>query len=169
MKRKLWIPLAGLILMALLATLPAFKCSEDPQKFSTVPEGFVDTPTRHFPFRAVAPDGTTIGVKERPNNEEGSLDYWREVFELEMVEGKGYKLTHTTDVTSKDGVPGKLMSFEVAHNETPFVYQLALYVTDKTIITVEAGAELARIERYQDAFNQVRNNLEVSVSAFEKD
>lgn len=172
MKRPLTL-ISGLVLLVMLAvgTQLAVKCSEEPTppSWSSVPEGFVNQPSGHFPFRAVAPDGTVIAVRERANEAKGDLDYWTEVFRLEMTEGKGYKLVETADVKSSDGVAGKLMRFEVAQDEIPFAYQLALYVTEKTIISVEAGVELARIDHYGAAFDTVRKDLDTRASFYHRE
>ena len=133
-------------------------CGE--KEWTRTPDGFVKVEgSSPFVYKAVAPDGSTIGIRYRENEEEGSLAFWREVFELELVQGKGYRLAGTTDVTSGDGVPGKLMMFEFAPGDTPYHYGLALYVTPKSIVTVETATELAKLERYRAAFEAARRDL----------
>ncbi len=129
------------------------------KEWTRTPDGFVKVDVSPFAFKAVAPDGSTIGIRYRENEEEGSLAFWREVFERELVQGKGYRLAGTTDVTSGDGVPGKLMTFEFAPDDTPYHYGLALYVTPESIVTVETATELAQLERYKAAFDAARREL----------
>ena len=132
-------------------------CGE--KEWTRTPDGFVKVDVAPFAYKAVAPDGSTIGIRYRENEEEGSLAFWREVFELELVQGKGYRLAGTSDVTSGDGVPGKLMTLEFAPDDTPYHYGLALYVTPKSIVTVETATELAKLERYKAAFEAARRDL----------
>jgi len=108
-------------------------CSEDAK--TLVPEGFVEQKDARFTFKAVAPDGTTIAVRERKNTEKGSLSFWGEVFKREMVEGKGYRLVETRDVTSSNGVAGQHFVFEVAVEDTPYTYWLEILVAEGTITT----------------------------------
>ena len=137
-------------------------CSEtDP--WAKAPEGFVEVQEGPFVFKAVSPDGSVIGVRHRLNKEEGDLAFWLEVFELEMVDAKGYKLEEKREVRSADGVDGVLMRFAYAQGDTPFHYGLAVFVTEKTIITLETATELGELERYNAAFEEALESVQVKL------
>jgi hypothetical protein len=141
--------------LALLA-LPS-GCGD--KEWTRTPDGFVKVDDGAFAYKAVSPDGSTIAIRHRGNEEEGSLAFWAEVFELELVQAQGYKLAAKAGATSADGVPGTMMTFELAQGDTPYHYGLALYVTPKSIVTVETATELSRLNRYQAAFDAARRAL----------
>jgi len=141
----------SLVVMLLLVLLSGIMLGCEGAK-TVVPEGFVEQKDSTFAFKAVAPDGTTIAVRQRQNEEKGSLSFWSEVFKREMVEGKGYRLVDTRDVTSSNGIAGQHFVFEVAVEDTPYTYWLALFVSERTITTFEAGTPSADLERHEVAF-----------------
>lgn len=157
--------LIGLVVVfAALAGL-AGQCgeAEKPKAWTATPKGFVQSPEGQFVYRALSPDGSVIGIRHRLNEQEGDLDFWTEVFELEMVQGKGYKLISKSDVQSRDDVDGRLMVFEYAQGDTPYHYELALYVTPKSLVSVEAATELANLERYKGGFEAARAELNATL------
>ena len=145
-----------LLWIVVLALLPLMACEDE---WTTTPEGFVEIEQAPFEYKAVSPDGSVIAIRHRPNEEKGDLDYWAEVFELELVDAKGYRLAEKSDVKSADGVLGRLLSFELAQGTIPFHYGLAIYVTDESIVTLETATELASLERYAEAFDEARKGL----------
>jgi len=154
--------LLGLALVFAALTSLAGQCGEPreaPVTWTATPKGFVQSPEGQFVYRALSPDGSVIGIRHRLNEQEGDLDFWTEVFELEMVNGKGYKELAKSDVTSKDGVKGRLMTFEYAQGDPPYHYELALYVTPKSLVSVEAATELASLDRYKVGFESARAEL----------
>jgi hypothetical protein len=147
----------GLLGVALLLGLAGAGCPK--KEWADAPEGFVEVKDGRFVFKAVAPDGSTIAVRHRGNPEEGDLDFWTEVFELEMVDGQGYRAAGKSDLQSGDGVAGRLLRFEYAAGDVPYHYGVALYVTGKSIVTVETAAELEKLPRYESAFEAVRTRI----------
>jgi|SRR5690606_15751592 len=158
MKKKVLL-IGGLVLLALIGGL-VWYFNQAPE-WTEVPEGFVEVDDARFAWKAVSPDGSVIAIRTRPNEGEGGLEFWREVFELEMVEGKGYRLVETEDVVSADGVDGSAMRFEFAQGDTPFHYGLAVYVTSEWIVTLETATELEALDQYAEAFDSARGALEV--------
>jgi hypothetical protein len=149
-----------LLVLVLALALSGCDCHKRGE-WTKPPEGFVKVAAGGFEWKAVAPDGSAIGVRYRQNGEEGSLAFWTEVFQLELVQAKGYRLGETTDVQSADGVPGKLLTFEFAQSDTPYHYGLAVFATKKSIVTVETATELRQLPRYAPAFEAARRELRV--------
>ncbi|MBI5499035.1 MAG: hypothetical protein HY907_02255 [Deltaproteobacteria bacterium] len=146
----------GVVALAFVAA----GCPRHEAEWTRTPDGFVKiSGPDAFAWRAVSPDGSAIAVRHRANEEEGSLAFWSEVFERELVEAKGYRLAGKSDVTSADGVAGKLLQLEFAQSDTPYHYGLAVYVSAKSIVTVETATELERLERYRPAFEAARREL----------
>lgn len=172
--RRGWPPLLLAFVMCFALVSLATKCEPEPEEeppawMTEVPEGFVEVdPQRPHVWRAVAADGSAVGVRYRANEEAGALDFWVEVFEREMTLGKGYRLARTTEVTSSDGVAGKVLMLELAEEDRPYHYGLAIYVTEDSIVTVETATELADLERYTPVFDKARSNVVVAVREQER-
>ncbi len=150
--------------VAVAALLSVASLCQEPERqpWTQTPEGFVIASLgAHYEYKAVSPDGSALGVRFRENTEQGSLSYWTEVFLLEMVEAKNYRLIAKKDVTSADGVPGQALTFEVAQGNVPYHYGLAVFVTEKSIVTLESGTELEALSRYEAAFSSALAALRV--------
>jgi hypothetical protein len=159
MQRKTRWTVATAVTLCLACTLG---CGE--KEWTRTPDGFVKVEDATFAYKALSPDGSVIAVRHRPNTEEGSLAFWAEVFTRELVEAKGYRAAGTADVTSADGVAGRLLRFEVAVGDLPYHYGLALYVTPKSIVTVETATELSLLARYLPAFDAARADLKAKAA-----
>jgi hypothetical protein len=157
-----WLALLSLLCVALLGS----QCNAPPppaaRTWTDTPQGFVEVQTYNMRYKAVSPDGAVIGVRSRPNDEKGDLAFWLEVFNREMTEGKGYLPAPSKpdaptdlaalDIQSADGVPGKLLSFSVPDDRSPYRYQLALFISADHIITFESLCEEASCDRHAPAF-----------------
>lgn len=157
-KRWVWL---GVALVIAAAAVGLWAWLWTPEWVAT-PDGFVEIEQYGFVYKAVSPDGSVIAVRHRDNEQEGDLEFWSEVFEREMVEGKGYRLVEEQQVTSGDGVSGTHLQLEYAHEgDTPFHYGLTVFVTEESIVTVETATELERHDDYAGAFEKARGSVTV--------
>ena len=140
--------------MVLVLTCLLGGCHE----WTETPEGFVEVDSKGVDYKAVTPEGAVIVIRHRDNDEEGDLDFWSEVFELEMVKAKGYKVVDKGEVSSADGTVGSVLLFEYAQGQTPYHYGLTVFVRDDLIVTVETATELDNYERREEAFEHAREN-----------
>lgn len=112
------------------------------------PPGFVDLGD-HYPdgeYRATTADGAVIGIRAFDNDPKGELTFWSRALENRMRETSGYALLTKHAVTSRSGLAGTELDFGHDEGNTPHLYRIALYVTDKTIFVIEAGGAKAEME-----------------------
>lgn len=156
-------------LFCICFSLLGFKCSEPPEKkWVETPKGFVSVNASGFVYKAVSPDGAVIGIRARGNEEKGDLDFWSEVFKREMTEAKGYTPGPEQNITSADGVAGKLLSFDVPDDRTPHQYQVALFISEEYIVSLETLCESPHCDRHKAAFEAAIKTLNAKTKDSEK-
>ena len=105
------------------------------------PPGFVDL-GENYPdgeYRATTADGAVIGIRAFDNDPKGESSFWARALERRTREMAGYALIDKRDVASRSGLKGVVMRFGHDEGKVPYVYYLALFVTDAKIFVIEAG------------------------------
>ena len=92
-----------------------------------------------YEVRAIAADGTVVGLRRQWNPENGSLKFWTEAVKRELTDGRGYAATAEEDVKADNGTPGRLMKFSANPRGQDAVYLVALFVTNGDVLVAEAG------------------------------
>ncbi|MDX9719399.1 MAG: hypothetical protein RBU37_01535 [Myxococcota bacterium] len=109
----------------------------------TTPNGFVSLPedSLYTPvcYKAVSADDVVLLVRRQRDQAKGNVDFWSEAITRELLERQGYELLASRDV-SAGGLSGKLSSFRGAIGNRVFRYELAVFVQDSDVLTVEAGS-----------------------------
>ncbi len=125
------------------------------------PPGFVDMGTRYgdSEYRAATADGVVIGVRAFDNDPKGELPFWARTLELRMHDAGGYALLDKRDVTARGGLLGVVMRFGHDEAKTPYLYTVALFVTDKKIYLVEAGGTKAEVTKQEAQIDWAIKNL----------
>jgi hypothetical protein len=105
------------------------------------PPGFVDLGDRYGrnEYRATTADGVVIGIRAFDNDPKGEASFWSRTLERRMREMAGYALLDKRDVATASGLKGVQMRFGHDEGKTPYVYTLALFVTDDKVFVIEAG------------------------------
>ncbi len=108
----------------------------------TTPPGFVEIENEwdEYDYRATTADGLVIAVREIEHDPEGTAEFWLQAVKNRMRDRGGYALLETVKVKSADGVDGTQLRF--GHDEEgnrPHLYNVSLFVTESTIVLVEAG------------------------------
>jgi hypothetical protein len=116
------------------------------------PQGFLDLGERYpdGEYRATTPDGVVIAIRAYDNDPRGELSFWSRALERRMRESGGYALIDKRDVACRGGLTGVEMRFGHDEGKEPYLYAIALFVTDKKIFVIEAGGTKAEMTR-QDA------------------
>jgi hypothetical protein len=128
-----------------------------PSSTVTTPDGFLSLPEaslewRPYHYKALSPDGATIVVREHDHAEvKGSLEYWTEALTREIQAEKGYVLTEAADVEA-GGMAGSLLRFDALYGGEEYRYDVALFVTNDLIVTVETAGSAEQYERYAEEF-----------------
>ncbi len=152
-------PIGGFV-CALLLSLTMSACG--PATAVQVPSNFVsldeDDLYNQMTNKSVSADGAIIVVRERDNEPEGNLDFWSDALSDEIENGRGYTLLGKEEVRSQAGYQGVVMQFASTYNGTAYRYNVALFVIDDLIVTVETTAPKAKFETHKEAFeNAVRS------------
>jgi hypothetical protein len=125
------------------------------------PPGFVDMGTRYpdGEYRATTADGVVIGVRAWDNEPKGGLAFWSRALELRMRDTGGYALLDKRDVAARGGLTGVAMRFGHDEGKIPYVYTVALFVTDKKIYVLEAGGVKAEVIKQEAQIDWAIANL----------
>jgi hypothetical protein len=125
------------------------------------PAGFVDLGDRypHGEYRATTADGVVIGVRAWDNDPKGELAFWSRALERRLREMGGYALLKKEDAATVSGLHGVAMHFGHDEGKTPYLYTVALFVTDKKIYVFEAGGTKEEMTRQQDQIKWALDHL----------
>jgi hypothetical protein len=128
---------------------------------AATPPGFVDMGTRYpdGEYRAATADGVVIGIRRFDNDPKGELPFWTRTIELRMRDSGGYALLDKRDVTARGGLTGVAMRFGHDEGRTPYLYTVALFVTEKKIYLVEAGGTKAEVAKQEANIDWAIKNL----------
>jgi len=151
------------ILAVLLLALPlsAAACGR-PFDIKTAP-GLVELDDQKptYEYRALAPEGVVLGVKVVDIGDKGDLAFWTRATTLRMHQLDGYALLGTSDVKSRNDVPGRELRFGHDEGGKPYVYTLRVYVSNKRLFLVETGGPKDEVARYQGALDWMESSLKL--------
>ncbi|MCU0724651.1 MAG: hypothetical protein MUE73_02510 [Planctomycetes bacterium] len=111
-----------------------------------VPAGYVTVPAGDGELlSAVSPDGNRLRVRHHENPPEGTLEFWREAMQNELVAGRGHELLESSAIAGPDDRPGWEFLFRVDRPEGAYLYLVTVRVDGRTVETVEAGGTEAAL------------------------
>jgi hypothetical protein len=141
--------------------LAASACGR-PFKVSTAP-GFVelDEPASEYEFRAIAPEGVVMGIRTIDIDDQGDLAFWAKAVALHFRQINGYALLDAADVVSRDGTPGRELSFGRDEGGKPYAYRVRLFVAQGRLFIVEAGGAKEPMARYRKTVDWMLANVRV--------
>lgn len=118
---------------------------------AATPAGFVDLGDRYgsSEYRATTADGVVLGIRAFDNDPKGALAFWSRVVERRTHEMAGYALLDKRDVTTASGLKGVEMRFGHDEGKDPYLYYLALFVTDAKVYVLEAGGPKAEVTKQE--------------------
>ena len=126
----------------------------EPALRMTLPESFVEVDegtAGPYDMRAVSADGVVLATRRQENPENGTLAFWSEAVEKELVSGRGYKLAGAEDVETAGGMAGRMMTFSASRGGAASTYLVAVYVRGSDILLAEAGGKADAVGRHADA------------------
>ena len=109
------------------------------QRF-TLPTGFVRVQDYVYEVKGVSAKGHAIGLRVHDNTDPpGDLDFWTQAVEHQKVDLEGMKLAARDAIRSDAGLDGTLFQFELGEGQGKTAYWIALWVSGRRIMTVEAA------------------------------
>ena len=138
-----------------------------PFKVATAPEMVeLDHQDPEYDYRAMAPDGGVMGVRAIETKGRGDVDFWARATELRMRQLNGYALLAKSEVKSKDGTPGRELSFGHDEKGKAYLYTVRLYVAQDRLFLVESGGPRDAMTRYESSLAWMAASLRVKCSTF---
>lgn len=116
------------------------------------PPGFVTFKRTWRFYRAVSPDNAVMTARSWKNKPRGTLSFWAEVVEREMLYTLGYTMVKKDKVKAGSGQEGVRLMFKVASRGRWHIYIVALFVTSKRIYVFEAATYRQYLGRHEPAF-----------------
>ena len=90
---------------------------------------------------SVGANGNRLEIRNEQNAEGGTLAFWTEAVQKELVQARGYRLASVRDVVTANGLAGKELSFTVERNLVKYGYLVTLFVDGARLLVAEAGGE----------------------------
>lgn len=118
---------------------------------AATPPGFVDLGDRYGSreYRATTADGVILGIRAFDNDPKGEMPFWSRALERRTHEMAGYALLDKHDVTCRSGHKGVVMRFGHDEGKDPFLYYIALFVTDDRVFVLEAGGPKSEVVKQE--------------------
>jgi hypothetical protein len=128
---------------------------------AATPPGFVDLGDRYgsAEYRATTADGVVIGVRAFDNDPKGEMAFWSRALERRMREMAGYALLDKREVKNRTGLTGLEMHFGHDEGKDPYVYTVALFVTDTKVFVIEAGGLKAEVVKQEAQIDWAIHNF----------
>lgn len=125
------------------------------------PTGYVEVKNVYgYDYKAVSAQGNVFALTSRDNPAgAGDLTFWSQAVEHQKVAIDGYRLEKREEIKAASGLAGTLFDLRVGSGSAEYTYLLALYVSPRTIYTVEAGGPSKRIETDRAAITRAMASL----------
>ncbi len=118
-------------------------------------------------LRATSADGVVLGVRELPNERQGTLAFWRDAVRERLRVGKGYALVGEEPVRAASGEEGVRLCFGRDEGGRAYTYWVTLFtapggaLSPPRLLLVEAGGEREAFSELEPALAQAVAGLEV--------
>jgi hypothetical protein len=147
----------------LLAASALATCASCRPFVPATPPGFVELEDRYSSseYRATTADGVVVGIRAFDNNPKGERAFWVRAIENRLRDTGGYALLEKRDVRNRGGLTGTELRFGHDEGDEPYLYRLAVFVTDDRVFIVEAGGQRAQMERQAEQIDwSIKNFLQ---------
>jgi hypothetical protein len=125
------------------------------------PAGFAELDDNDaYAFRATSAEGVVVAVRREANDPKGNLDFWASAIGYEL-ERKGYARLSEENVQAPGGVSGKQLRYHVTQNGRPHVFWATVFVTDRSVVVVEAGGDEAHFDRVKASVDLAIRRIEL--------
>jgi hypothetical protein len=128
------------------------------------PDGFLRLETGGDELKATTPDGARLWVREFDDRDCGTLAFWAEAVENDLVENRGYVRDRGAEIEDADGHPGRLQRYSATAAGEPHGYLIAIFVIEgvntNTIRTAEFTAPRATFDAHAAAVEAALRTIE---------
>ena len=110
-------------------------------------------------YRAVSPDGVVLAVRREKNEPHGDLGFWSGAIDAKLRRD-GYRAFEGHEVVAK-GVRGKQIRYAIERAGREHTYWVTVFVTEKHVLTAEAGGDHELFARESQALARALETLDV--------
>lgn len=125
------------------------------------PTGFASHhDNRTYDFRASDGEGVVIAVRTEKNRPRGDLQYWSAALDVQL-RSAGYEAGGAVELKSADGHAGRQLRYVLHEDGRELMFWVALFVTDRQVVVVEAGGDAVFFEPKIDQVEAAISSLQV--------
>ena len=124
------------------------------------PDGFAELDDERYDYRATNAEGVVLGVRKKANEPQGDLTFWSGAVDAHLRR-QGYAAVKHVDLESASGIRGKQLRYERHLGGRAHAYWITVFVTDASVITVEAGGDEAFFEGKKTAVEKAIRSLAI--------
>jgi hypothetical protein len=151
------IPRRGALLLCVASLAGAAGCA---RVGVSTPGGFAELDAGDtFRYRASNSDGVVIAVRREKNDPKGDLAFWSGAVDAQLRRA-GYQATEGHDVEAR-GLKGKQIRYTITRAGREHAYWINVFVTERSVVTVEAGGDKELFAREEDAIKRTIASLEI--------
>ena len=115
------------------------------------PDGFLQLRETPTDYKATTADGARLWARQFEDRDEGTLAFWADALEHDLIRNRGYELIDRTPTANAAGLEGVLQRYRVHTDGAPHGYLIAVFADHGTIRTVEFLAPSAVYDAHEDA------------------
>ena len=152
-------------LMALIASLALAGLAGCGSGFYVAaPPGFVQLEDQEpdYAFRAASADGVVIALRKIEHRPKADLTFWVKAIQNRLRDRGGYALLSARDVTTKQGLKGKRLTFGHDQNGVEMKYEVTIFVTDDYLYLLEFGGTAQQLARQAARLDWVIENFQLT-------
>lgn len=113
-----------------------------------------------YEYRATSATSVVVGIRAIDLDGRGDLGFWEEAITRRLRGARGYSLVDSRPVLARDGTPGRLLRFGHEAGGKPLGYRVALFVTDRRLVVVEAGGPAREVDALAAVLDRQLESLE---------
>ncbi len=126
----------------------------------TTPPGFAELDSAAgYRYRASNAEGVVLAVRREKNDPQGDLSFWSGAIDAQLRRA-GYSAVEAHDVEAS-GLKGKQIRYLIVREGRDHAYWINVFVTKKSVVTVEAGGDKDLFAHEEDAIKKAIATLDV--------
>jgi len=146
----------SLLLMLVLATTACntLKIKQE------IPPSFALYAKESTAIRMITAEGVMYRVRSVENNPKADLAFWQKAIKTHMLDS-GYVFQSESEIAARDQ-NGYLLNLAAPVGASDYLYSIALFVHNKSIILIESAGEIAAYDKQSKHIRSLINNTDIA-------
>lgn len=102
-------------------------------------------------IRATTPDGGKLRIHKAKTPENGTLDFWAEAVQHDLINSRGYEYISNEPITTESGLEGTCQTYHVHTDGRPHGYMIGVFAKPNSVLVAEFVAPAAVFESNREA------------------